>query len=214
MGGLLEAVLDRLGSRLGASVGPLQGLFGPLGGLSVASVGPLQGLFGPLGGKGSTYQFASPPSWAPLGGLLGLGPPWVVLGGLLGSLGAIVGASWAVLKRREAEKTRTPKPFNNLRRSMIFASPGPFWECSWSFLGASRRRLGPSGGNLGRPEVIFWRFEALLGCLSGLLRPSWPVTSPCRKFLDFRECARMHILLTDTSSPRRQSGGGRGLRRH
>ena len=33
----------------------------------------------------------------------------------MGDLGAILGASWAVLSRRKAEKKQMPKSFNNLR---------------------------------------------------------------------------------------------------
>ena len=41
-------------------------------------------------------------------------PSWGSLGGLLGHLGAVLGASWPFLERREAEKARTRKSFNNL----------------------------------------------------------------------------------------------------
>eukprot|EP00959_Pyramimonas_sp_CCMP1952_P002832 58554-Pyramimonas_sp.AAC.1 len=64
------------------------------------------------------------PSWGPLR------LSWRPLGGLLGHLGAVLGASWPVLERREADKARTPKSFKKLTEIDDFCSLVPFLKSS------------------------------------------------------------------------------------
>eukprot|EP00959_Pyramimonas_sp_CCMP1952_P471561 9498613-Pyramimonas_sp.AAC.4 len=94
-GGLVETILMRPGSCLGASWGlfwasrgPLSGLLGISWGLLGASRRPLGGFLGPPGG------FLRPRSRDVLSGCLG-----GRRGALLGRAGAAFGASWAVLGR-------------------------------------------------------------------------------------------------------------------
>ena len=93
---------------------------------------------------------------------------WDPLGGLLGRLGAILGASWAVLERREAEEARTPKSFKKQLEINEFSLLGPSWECSWRPLGASCRPFGPFGRHLGRLGAIVRRVGAFLDCSESL----------------------------------------------
>ena len=81
-------------------------------------------------------------------------------------LGAILGASWVVLERREAETARMPKSFNHLRKINDFCLLGTSWQGSW-------RPLGASGSHLGRFGAILWRIGALLDHIEGLLGASW-----------------------------------------
>ena len=142
--GLLGAVLG----PLGASFGPLGRLLGRLGGL----LGPLWGLLGAFWGGGLDFSvLGSPlepllgPSWGllvRLGRHLGrlggpLGPFRGRLGSFVGRLGAILGASWAVLERPEAEKARTQKTLKKHMKFNDFGSSGPSWEVCWRLLGAS-----------------------------------------------------------------------------
>ena len=92
-----------------------------------------------------------------------------VLGGLFGRLGAVLGASWAVLERRKAERARSPKTSKKPMKINDFGFLGPSWEASWMPLGPSWRPLGPSGGHLERFGAIWSRLKALLDCLRALL---------------------------------------------
>ena len=131
----------------------------------------LEPSWGPLG-----------PSWRPLGPSWGpLGLFWGSLGGLLGYVGAIFGASWAVVERREAEKARTPKSFKNLRKINDLCLLGPSGECFWRPLGASWKRLGPSGGYFGVLDRSFCDSgpsRTVLGASWGTLAPSWGFSGP------------------------------------
>ena len=89
--------------------GPLGALLGRLGGV----VGRLEAI---LDRRGVT-RAVSTLSWTIWA--LCLGSSWAVLG-LSGGSGEPPGAladSWAVLERRETEKARTPKSFNNFWKS-------------------------------------------------------------------------------------------------
>ena len=163
----------------------------------MASLGPLGASWGPLGAEGLVFQFLVPLlglSWARLGGPFGLswaalGPCWVPLGPSWGRLGQswgrlggswgrlreVLGASWTLLERREAESVKTSKTFKNLWKSHDFCFLGLSWEASWRHPEASWRHLGPSGGNIWRLGIIFRRLGALLGCLGGLFGRFWPV---------------------------------------
>ena len=121
VGGVLEAVLKRLGGRFGASWGLFSVSWGPHG----ASWGPLGVSRGPFGAEGPNVLFGFPllgpswgplgPSWTPLGPSSGpLGPFWGRLGGLLCLLGVVLGASWAVVERRKTETARTPTSLKNI----------------------------------------------------------------------------------------------------
>ena len=115
------------------------------------------------------------PSWGPLASL------WGSLGGLLGYLGAILGAYWAVLECWEAEKARTPKSFKNHWKINDFCLLVPSWECSWRPLGASWKRLGPSGGYFGVLDRSFCDSgpsRTVLGASWGTLAPSWGFSGP------------------------------------
>ena len=104
-----------------------------------------------------------PPLWGPPGCLLGRlggpfgpsrglrGPSWGPLWGLLCRIRAMLGASWAVLGRRRAEKKQLPKSFKHLRNINDFGPFGPSWRTSWRALGPSWRPLGPSWGGLWGP---------------------------------------------------------------
>ena len=84
----------------------------------------------------------------------------------MGRLGTVLGASWAVLERRDDEKARTLKSFKHLfGKSMILASWGPLGKN----LGA---RLGCLGGLLGRLEAVLGVLGRSFGD-SRVLGPSW-----------------------------------------
>ena len=57
------------------------------------------------------------PSWEPLG------PSWGHLEGVLAAFGTILGASWAVLGRRRAEKKNMPKSFKHVGEINDFGLP-------------------------------------------------------------------------------------------
>ena len=93
----------------------------------------------------------------------------------MGRLGALLEVSWAILKRRRADRTGKPKSFQNLRKMNNFGLSGPSWRTSW-------RPLGPSWAVV---EAFWAVFETswanlevswtLLGRLGGRLGPSWAV---------------------------------------
>eukprot|EP00959_Pyramimonas_sp_CCMP1952_P175870 3674986-Pyramimonas_sp.AAC.1 len=95
-------------------------------------------------------------SWAILGPSCGrfgglFGPFEGHLGSLFCDHGAILGGSWVVSGRREAEQTQVPKSFKHLKSINDFGLFGPSWMPSWEPLGPSLRplkgllgRLGPS----------------------------------------------------------------------
>ena len=123
--GFLETVLRPLGSRFGASFGPLGASWVPLG----ASWGPLGASWRPLGAEGSDFRFVFP-SWASLGAVLG--PSWAVLR-----------ASWAVLAPSWAILGRSWGPL------------GPSWRglgCLLGRLGVSGRRKGENATNFQKPN--------------------------------------------------------------
>ena len=90
----------------------------------------------------------------------------------MGDLGATVGASWAVLGRRKAEKAQMPKSFKNVRKINDFGLFGPSWRTSWRPLGPSWRLLGRTWRYLG-PSWAVW--EAILDHLGRSWRPSWTI---------------------------------------
>ena len=94
----------------------------------------------------------------------------------MGRLGALLEASWAVFERREAEKARRPKSFQNFRKTDDFGLLGLSSEASWKPLGALLGPLGcllgPFGGFLG-PS---W------GILGAFLGPSWRLPETCLSF--------------------------------
>ena len=79
----------------------------------------------------------------------------------MGDLGAILGASWAVLSRRKAEKKQILKSFKNVLNINDLGLFGPSWRASWRPLGPSWRPLGGLLGRLG----------GFLGGLGGILNP-------------------------------------------
>ena len=116
------------------------------------------------------------------------GLPGGPLGGLLGRLGGLLGASWAVLGRRKAEKAQMPKSFKHLRKINDFGLFGPSWRTSWRLLGPSWRPLGSLLGRFEPSECreeanakilekhkenhCFWHLRVLL---EDLLEASWAV---------------------------------------
>ena len=106
------------------------------------------------------------------------------LGALLGRLSelswGLLGASWAVVERREAETAETLKPFKNLREIDDFCLSGPSGDASRSSLGASWGPLWPSLGCLG---PILGHLGAIWAVLGGSSRPpeaSWgPLGASC-----------------------------------
>ena len=94
-----------------------------------------------------------------------------------------MGASWAVLEHRKAEKATKPKSVQNHRKIDDFGLSGLSCEASWRPLGASWRPLGPSWGHLRRLGALFGRVGGLLGPpgallgrkarVFGLWSPSW-----------------------------------------
>ena len=87
---------------------------------------------------------------------------------LSGLLGAVLGASLAVVERREAETAETLKSFKNLRKNYDFRLSGPSWDASRSSLGASWGPLGPSLGCLG---PILGHLGDIWAVLEGSSRP-------------------------------------------
>ena len=69
----------------------------------------------------------------------------------MGRLGAILGASWAVLERRKADNARRPSTFKTIGKSLTFTS--------WGLLGLS---WGPLGGLLGRLGAVLGASWAVL----------------------------------------------------
>ena len=121
-------------------------------------------------------------SWRPLGRYWGpLASFWSPLGGLLGHLEAVLGASWPVLERREADKARMPKSIKNLREMHDFCPLGPSWECPWRHLGAFWKPLEPSGGFFGDLDRYFGDSgpsRTVLGASWGTLAASWGFSGP------------------------------------
>ena len=159
-------------SHLGPSWGPLRAPLGRLGYL-LGCLGALGPSWGPLG-----------PSWGPLG------PSWGRLGGILCLLRAVLGASSAVVERREAEKAKTLKSVNQLRKLCVFCPSGPYWDASlssqgdsWGPLGLSVGCLGPILSRLGLIWVVLGDSSGApkwgrLVALWGRLKPSWRRSRP------------------------------------
>ena len=96
----------------------------------------------------------------------------------------MLGASWAVLGRRRAEKKNMPKSFKNLKKSNDFCPFGHSWRTSWRALGPSWRPLAGPGGSL-RPSrghlgpswvhlgATLVDFETILAVLEASWRQSW-----------------------------------------
>ena len=105
--GLSWAILGRIGSFIGFlthSMGRLGGIYGPFRWSFWSDAEPSWQLLGPFGGLWRGR------SWGSLGRSWGLlGPFRGNIAGLLDVLGAQLGASWATLARRKAEKEQTPK---------------------------------------------------------------------------------------------------------
>ena len=140
LGDSFEASWESFWSLLGRLLCP-RGLLGASWGLLGASWGLLEASWGGRLGFSVRVPPLGPlfgPSWGPLG------PSWGALEALLGRLGALLGAFWAVLERRDDEKARTLKSFKDPREINDFDLLRRFWEKSWGFLGPSWRPLGPS----------------------------------------------------------------------
>ena len=75
-------------------------------------------------------------------------PFWGGFWGLLERLGAVFGASWAVLERREAENTTKLRSFKHIGKSIICASLGPPGKPLGGILG----RLGASWTGIEAPK--------------------------------------------------------------
>ena len=110
-------------ARLGSLLGCLVRLLGRLGG----PLGPSWAALGPSGGPLGAPSAALGPSGGPLE------PSWGRRRDLWGRLGAVLGASRAVLERRKGEKAKMPKKTSNKQMKINdFGLAGPSWVVSWA----------------------------------------------------------------------------------